>query len=425
MPEITSRERTLSTSVRVSEDWTHGDHIPFIDDFQVPRAVKPLITGAKGQEPGVILQDKPASGGQGPGRTKAGTVSLLAALAVLGGAGVMARGQAPGPLTAPYPPSPVIRRVHWAPKETIIRRAHDSDNWPMTWADDDALYTAYGDGEGFEPFLREKLSMGFARVNGPATAFTGENIRAPSLEQRGDGKRGRKASGLLCVQGVLYLWARNAANSQLAWSADHGASWRWADWRFTNRFGCPTFLNFGRNYAGARDAFVYIYSPDSDSAYDVVDRMVLARAPMTNILDRAGYEFLTGLDGGEARWDREFGQRSAVFSAKGRCYRAGVSYCAGLKRYLMVQPVPTAASRNARGVQDTRFAGGLAIYDAPAPWGPWTTVFFTEKWDVGPGDSASFPTKWMSADGETLYLVFSWDDNFCVRKAEVEGEGGA
>lgn len=33
----------LTTQVRLSDDWPHGDHIPFIDDFQVPRALKPLI----------------------------------------------------------------------------------------------------------------------------------------------------------------------------------------------------------------------------------------------------------------------------------------------------------------------------------------------------------------------------------------------
>jgi len=37
---------TLSTSVRLSEDWTHGDHIPFIDDYQIPRQFKPLVTDA-------------------------------------------------------------------------------------------------------------------------------------------------------------------------------------------------------------------------------------------------------------------------------------------------------------------------------------------------------------------------------------------
>jgi uroporphyrinogen-III decarboxylase len=36
----------LSTSVQVTEDWTHGNRIPFVDDYQVPRALKPLVTEA-------------------------------------------------------------------------------------------------------------------------------------------------------------------------------------------------------------------------------------------------------------------------------------------------------------------------------------------------------------------------------------------
>ena len=39
-----------------------------------------------------------------------------------------------------------IARIEWEPPETIVRRAGGSDNWPMTWADDGDLYTAYGDG---------------------------------------------------------------------------------------------------------------------------------------------------------------------------------------------------------------------------------------------------------------------------------------
>jgi uroporphyrinogen-III decarboxylase len=34
----------LTTSVRVSDDWPHGNHIPFIDDYQIPRADHPLIS---------------------------------------------------------------------------------------------------------------------------------------------------------------------------------------------------------------------------------------------------------------------------------------------------------------------------------------------------------------------------------------------
>jgi uroporphyrinogen-III decarboxylase len=35
----------LTTNIRLSEDWPHSDHIPFIDDYQIPRAGKPLVTG--------------------------------------------------------------------------------------------------------------------------------------------------------------------------------------------------------------------------------------------------------------------------------------------------------------------------------------------------------------------------------------------
>ena len=57
--------------------------------------------------------------------------------------------------------------------------------------------------------------------------------------------------------------------------------------------------------------------------------------------------------------------------------------------------------------------------EAPQPWGPWSFVFDADNWDVGPGDSASFPPKWISADGQTLHLVFSGDDCFSVRKATL------
>ena len=324
------------------------------------------------------------------------------------------------PLTAPYPRSAVITQIDWAAPETIIRQAKGSDNWPLTWADDDALYGAYGDGNGFEPFLPEKLSMGFARITGAPPHIIGTNLRTPSGETRGDGAAGRKASGMLCVNGVLYLWTRNAANAQLAWSNDHGATWTWATWRFTESFGCPSLLNFGRNYAGARDGFVYVYSPDSDSAYETADRLVLARVPLKRVREREAYEFFAGrAANAQPRWTRELARREAVFAHPGNCYRTSVAYNAALKRYLLVQPLANEKSVNQRGVRDTRFNGGLAVYEAPEPWGPWTTAFFTAQWDVGPGDSASFPTKWMSADGRTLHLVFSGDDYFSVRQARL------
>ncbi len=311
----------------------------------------------------------------------------------------------------PYPPSRVIRSIAWAPADSIVRQAPGSDNWPLTWGDDDALYTAYGDGQGFDPGAPEKLSLGLAKVTGPPEAFSGENIRSPTGEDRGDGESGKKASGILMVDGVLYLWARNAGNSRLAWSADRGSTWTWSDWRFTESFGCPTFLNFGKNYAGARDEFVYVYSHDAAGAYAPADRMVLARVSKTAIRQRDAYEYFRALaPGGTPAWTKDIAERGAVFTHPGRCYRSSVSYDAALKRYLWCQTLPGG---------DPRFEGGFGIYDAPEPWGPWTTAYFTERWDVGPGETSSFPAKWMSADGKTLHLVFSLDDAFSVRRGVV------
>jgi CubicO group peptidase (beta-lactamase class C family) len=316
----------------------------------------------------------------------------------------------------PYSPSKAITGITWAPKETIVRKARGSDNWPLTWADDDRLYTSYGDGWGFEPFVPRKLGMGFARVEGGPVDPSGVNIRSATGEQIGDVARAKKASGIVCVDGVLYLWTRNAGNSQLAWSADHGTTWEWAPWKFTRSFGCPTILNFGKNYAGARDKYVYVYSHDADSAYVPADRMVLARVPKGRIREREAYEFLRSVDGNhEPAWTKDLDERGAVFVHPRRCYRSGITYNVGLKRYLWCQILPDTHGKKA----DTRFEGGFGIYDAPEPWGPWTTVFFTEKWDVGPGESSRFPTKWMSADGTRVHLVFSGDDHFAVREATL------
>lgn len=317
--------------------------------------------------------------------------------------------------TIPYPRSGLIDGVGWASADTIVRKAKGSDNWPITWADDNQLYAAYGDGWGFEPLTEKKLSLGLVRVEGGPRDHRGFNLRSDSAEQIGQGADGKKASGMLMVDGVLYMWVRNAGNSQLAWSVNRGERWSWADWKFTTSFGAPTFLNFGRDYSGSRDDFVYVYSHDSDTAYLLADTMVLARVPKDRVPERAAYEFFRGIDNrGGPLWTKDIARRGAVFSHPGMCYRTGISYNAGLKRYLWCQIHPD--SQHAQG---PRFQGGFGIYEAPEPWGPWTTVFFTREWDVGPGETSSFPTKWMSSDGTQLHLLFSGDDYFSVRGARL------
>jgi CubicO group peptidase (beta-lactamase class C family) len=310
---------------------------------------------------------------------------------------------------APYPHSKVITSLIWADPSTVVRQANGSDNWPITWADDGRQYTAYGDGWGFNPRVPNKLSLGFAKVSGNPPDV-GINIRSSSGEQIGDGRSGKKASGMLMVNGTLYMLVRNAGNSgtqsQLAWSSDHGSTWTWSTWKFAE-LGYPCFLNFGQNYTGARDGYIYIYSPDTPSAYNETDMIVLARVPIENITERDSYEFYSGTDAGNRPvWTGDIAQRKAVFVFPGGCNRIDVTYNAPLKRYLLVM-----RSRAQSGGKDQ-----FSIYDAPEPWGPWTTVFYTENWDIDPGESAHIPARWISADGKICHLVFAGSDSFAVRR---------
>ncbi len=317
---------------------------------------------------------------------------------------------------APCPRSIAIRQVRWDAPSTIVRKAYDSDNWPLTWAADGRLYTGYGDGRGFAPHTSVKLGLGFARIEGTPPRFRGANVRSPSGENTGMGAHGFKASGMLAVGGVLYMLCRNAGNSVLAWSGDGARTWAWATWRFTESMGYPTFLNYGQDYAGARDGFVYVYSHDGDSAYVPADRFILARAPRERLREREAWSFFVRLGAdGAPLWSADLADRGAVFTSPGACARSSVSWNAGLGRYLWWQNVPLPG-----GEVDTRFRGGFGLYEAPEPWGPWRAAYYTAAWDVGPGEMGVIPTKWLSPDGREGWLVFSGYDCFSVRRFALE-----
>ena len=306
---------------------------------------------------------------------------------------------------APYPPSTVIRGARFT--REIHRAAIDSDNWPLTWGQDDAQYTSYGDGFGFDPRVPHKLGMGFARVLGGPAGFRGVNIPSDG-ERTGDGAKSLKASGILMVGGVLYLWARNAGNAQLLWSDDLARTWH-SGFIMDESFGSPAFLNFGRNYGGARDGFVYTYSQDGPSAYESDNDLVLARVPAGRIRERAAWEFLAYVDaGGRPVWTSDISRRGSVFRYPANCERVDVVYDAPIKRYLM-----------ALGYDHS---GGWGLFDAPEPWGPWTTVLHRD-WDIPGTHGYRFPAKWIAPDGLTLTLVFSGVkpyDAFCTRTLRLE-----
>jgi hypothetical protein len=327
---------------------------------------------------------------------------------------------APGPN---YPASTAITGISWTSPPI---REGCGDNVPITWGVDDELYTALGDCGGFGK-VRASTSVAQITDEGNPLAFSGVNLW--SLPEHG-GKSGRKISGLIAEGAVLYALFRNAdfrgRASQIGYSLDSGVTWKFAPWLFTTSMGYPSFVNYGKGGAGAPDHFVYIVSPDGPSAYapdPARPGMILARVPKDQLIRQDAYQYFTGVVGGRPQWSTDVRRRAFAFSCRrSMCLRGQVSYDAPLGRYLWWQQIYA-------GDVDTRETGGFAVYEAPHLWGPWRTVFYTTdalldpSFADPPGESGTFPTKWMSADGRTVHLVCSCRNAFTIRRAVLTVSG--
>ncbi|WP_161604259.1 DUF4185 domain-containing protein [Roseiconus nitratireducens] len=343
---------------------------------------------------------------------------VIGSLLVLVASGILAPCSADAQ-QPPYPPSAVIAGVEFD-FTTHRRLATGSDNWPVTWADDGHLYAAWGDGGGFGGSnSKGRVKLGVARIEGDADGYVGVNVWG-GFQPRHPAQFDGKSYGMLCIDGVLWMWvagqpARHMKSCAIAKSTDHAATWERAGWTFAFEDGLsvPTFLNFGQDYAGARDDFVYSYlieptwGPDSlpqtAHGFDVHQpgRIHLARVPRQSILQRERYEFFSGFAAdGSAQWSPDIGKKRPVFEdPEGVGWNVSVIYNAGLNRYLLC----TEHSQS--------HAGKLGIFDAPQPWGPWTTIAYEDAWGDGQVEVSTFfwnfTQKWISDDGARFTMIFT------------------
>jgi hypothetical protein len=327
--------------------------------------------------------------------SRSGTLRLFCLSLVL-----ISWGALPSIAASPYPDSSTITGVsfNWA---THIRLAPGSDNWPITWADDDNQYSAWGDGGGFGGTNSDgRVSLGFARIEGPKGGYTGYNVWGGKNPEH-PATFGGKSYGIICVDGMLYAGVNDQATpafDRVCKSTDHGATWSATSWSIPADERTITFLQFGKNYAGARDNYVYVYAPWD--RWDVPGTEVwLARVPKTEIMTWASWEFYGGMSGGSPVWTSYSGRQS-VFHDTRVCWAVSVSYNAGIGRYLLC---------NTHKNPETE--SGLGIFDAPEPWGPWTTVAYYDDWhglsSTGSSFFYSFPNKWMSADGLNFVMIWT------------------
>ncbi|MEX2124957.1 MAG: DUF4185 domain-containing protein [Woeseia sp.] len=319
--------------------------------------------------------------------------------------------------------------------KTLKRAAPGSDNWALTWADDDSQYAAWGDGGGFGGTnALARVSLGLARIVGDFDHFETSNVWGGKSSLAKATFAG-KSYGVLAVAPDLWLWRTGNASNESAFemqdlfvSRDNGRTFEPTGVRFDSTdfpssrgFFAPTFLQFGPGYRGAPDNYVYVYAPENKTGKWEVQfpgEIALMRVPMDQLANRDAYEFFNGLDSrGTPTWTSDIGDRAPVFSdPEDGVMLTSVTYNAGLDRYLLI----TQQRTHKRG-------GYIGIYEGPAPWGPWHTVLFEDAWNVGlqKGEKSvywNFSNKWTSADGTDSALVYTGPgpDNFGAVMAEFE-----
>ena len=266
----------------------------------------------------------------------------------------------------PYPASPVIGDIEfdWS---THQRHAQGSDNFQLTWADDDHLYGAWGDGGGFGGTNSlGRVGLGVARIEGDHQSFEGFNVWGGHKAENPAHFAG-KSWGMISIDGCLYMWVvpdkpegKNYRNQyeyiELAKSVDHGATWSKAGWKFTQKEGLsfPTFLNFGKDHSGVpRELgnFVYCYfiaprdiemEQQGPNGVGLVvhkpGKIYLARVARHALMrGRSHYQFFSGLDAeGQPRWGTLTEKRPVFEDANGVGWCMSASYNPVVQRFLLL-----------------------------------------------------------------------------------------
>jgi hypothetical protein len=331
------------------------------------------------------------------------------------------------------------------------------DMWPLTWGADDNIYGAAGD--------NRNSPMNFWRISGKPTHPENnqgdwivdliDNLPIdPSIyckDPRVDKRWGIKPASLLDIDGTLYFAVEamnygtepsfNRQTNVHGWiitTKDYGKTWnREATplYFFTGRLASCHFLQFGKGYEGSRDEFVYAYFPaadDGNSYWENGDYILLGRVHKDRILVRDAWEFYTGLDkNGEPTWNKNDKLAVPVFRYPKMTGENHVSYNPGIKRYIMGNYGFVDDDLNPRPYHqgtwpESTYRSQLTLYEAPEPWGPWSLFYQDDNWGTYGDYQPSFPTKWMSEDGRTMFMVSagSWDDyNFTVQKLTIKIAG--
>lgn len=303
------------------------------------------------------------------------------------------------------------------------RLATESDNWPLTWSDDDNQYAVWGDGGGFgSDGLEGRVEFGVARVTGDHDDYQGFNRFGGKNAECPGGIRGKGHGAPLSIGGVLYVWFTPSASTMgfdtfiLFRSRDKGCTWTLLDAAFTREqdgvaFG--SFVQFGKDYPLARDAYVYTVAVavTDELRLNIVQRpgkIMLLRVPKLTIEDRGAYEFYAGQDStGQPKWSTNEADKVPIYEdALGVGPFPQMSFVPGLERLVYTNQHGDGFSTST-GISG--FRSLLTMAEGPQPWGPWN-VFYKDVFVPQIDRSVfqwNFAPKWFRNGGREFTLTFS------------------
>jgi hypothetical protein len=320
------------------------------------------------------------------------------------------------------PKSEVIAGIEWMAEQiSYPDDPYRGDTYALTWAADNNIYASAGD-----PVSNEHPSgLDVECFSGEAPEYRITKINEMA-DYTGWGGAGPKPSGMISVNGILYLAFQNATgksesqiegsdainnyghgyDAQIVRSDDYGLSWtpdikELKEPMFPGRvFGAPNFINFGKDNSGARDSYIYTISGEG---WDNGNCCRLARVPADSIMNRDNWEWVSDFSENDAPvWSFNMEEAIPVLSHPGYLGTVDMVYIASIKRYLLlswhhkVKAVPGIGSE-------------LIIYDAPEPWGPFTLAHHEDLWESREMNpyNPRLPLKWFDADKLEGWLQFS------------------
>ena len=326
---------------------------------------------------------------------------------------------------------------------------HYGDTWYPSWAEDDKLYSPWTDGNTWRlDGNREEVSSGTegqaATGNGVIEGDDPMTLRAYSLGTEKASAlpyHGRYPAGSLVYNKVWYYgtycldpsgWAKYG-NSRINWpwmgpfvgfrySTDYGKSWTECPLSpekplfketgingYPVKIGAPHFVDFGKNMEHSPDGKAYLVAHGADindltprfwnDSWINGDQIYLLRVTpsIANMNDLSKYEFFAGNDkSGKQIWTSDFAQIKPLLEWDNNMGCVTVTYNAPLRKFLMciTDGGNTCSKMNTYILESDKLTGD------------WKVITYMK--DFGEqGYFVNIPSKFISKDGHTLWLMYS------------------